>query len=400
LFAVSTRIRDHHPPTTNGAGINMAEKKEPGVKGEPFAPNLTLEERLGALEMAWVEPESGLSGWDQRLAELTSRLETLAAEVAAQSSRVRDQEKSMVERIADVDDDRRLTSLQLQRGWQAQRDGFAAQVRRHGQLMMVLLVVSLIGFGLLAYYARTMPAAPVTLVGEVAALRQEVANVTQQNAKFQEYIAALSTPEATISQARDVPKSSAQDQGGDVRVLTKQLERLASELKNQGDELDALRNNIHKSSKGLQAGTVLSAGANTSKTAFPESALPLKPGEQLRNGPATAGTTPDTASSTPRKHTTKINDRPFALQLVGDSNRNRLLEYASSVGLPDTVYLYQGSRGGRPWFVLVHSLHQTSAEARTALAQIPAKQRVRAPWIRSLPKGTELEIVEQKSSHN
>ena len=262
----------------------MAEKMEPGDQGGPFAQNLTLEERLGALEMAWVEPMSGLSGWEQRFAELTSRLETLEGEVATQSSRVRDQEKSMVERIADVDDDRRLTSLQLQRGWQAQRDGFAAQVHRHGQLMIVLFVVALIGFGLITYFARSMPAAPTTLVDEVATLRQEVANVTQQNAKFKEYLVSLSPADAGTSQARDSSNSSAQDQGADVRVLTKQFERLASELKNQGDELFALRNSIYKSTKGYQPGTVMSTGVNPSKTVFPESAPSLKPGEQPRNG--------------------------------------------------------------------------------------------------------------------
>lgn len=390
----------------------MAENKESGVHSDPFAPNLSLEERLRALESAHAEPASGRPGIDARLAELTSRLETLAAEVAVQSNRVRDQEKSMVERIADVDDDRRLTSLQLQRGWQAQRDGFAAQVHRHGRLMVVLVATALIGFGLLAYFMRSRPAAPPTLVAEVTALRQEMANVTQQNAQFQERIATLSSQVEAAAQTPDASRSPAQDQaqGADAKILARQLERLTAELERQGNELDALRHNLHKSARWPQTGPAPTADAppaapgtdtKPAKTTAPESAPTPKPTEQRPDEPATgAGMVPAAPQSQPLKHTTKISDRPFALQLVGDSNRDRLLDYASRSGLPETVYVYQGTRRGRPWFVLVHSLHPTSAEARTALAQIPAKQRVRTPWIRSLPKGTELEIIERKPGHD
>lgn len=390
----------------------MAENKESGVHRDPFAPNLSLEERLSALESAHAEPASGRSGSDPRLAELRSRLETLAAEVAAQSNRLRDQEKSMVERIADVDDDRRLTSLQLQRGWQAQRDGFAAQVHRHGRLMVVLVATALIGFGLLAYFMRSRPAAPPTLVAEVTALRQEMANVTQQNAQLQERITTLSTQVEAAAQVREASRAPAPDQaqGEDAKVLARQLQRLTVELERQGNELDALRHNLHKPARGPQTGPAPAADApqaapgtdtNPAKTTAPESAPTPKPAEHRGDEQATgAGAAPAAAQSQPLGHTTKISDRPFALQLVGDSNRDRLLEYASRSGLPETVYVYRGTRRGRPWFVLVHSLHPTSSEAKTALAQIPAKQRVRNPWIRSLPQGTELEIIEQKPAHH
>jgi DamX protein len=363
----------------------MAENKEPGVHSDPFAPDLSIEERLRALESAYAEPAFGQPGTDPRLAELTSRLEKLTAEVAAQSNRLRDQEKSMVERIADVDDDRRLTSHQLQRGWQAQRDGFANQVHRQGRLMMALVATALIGFGLFTYFTRSRPA---ILVDEVAVLQQELTKITQQNAQLQERITTLSATVELTAQTPGVSGSPTPDQaqGADAKILAKQLERLTVELQRQGNELDALRYTLHKTDKGPQTGALAADAPRQSA-----------PGTD-NNPPKT--TVPESTLSQPRKHTTKISDRPFALQLVGDSNRDRLLEYASRSGLPDTVYVYQGTRRGQPWFVLVHSLHPTSSEARTALSQIPAKQRVRTPWIRSLPKGTELEIVEQKPGHN
>jgi DamX protein len=388
LFAVLTRIRDHHPSSSNGAGIIMAENKESGVHNDPFAPNLSLEERLRALELAYAEPAFSRPATNPRLAELTSRLEKLTAEVAAQSNRLRDQEKSMVERIADVDDDRRLTTLQLQRGWQAQRDGFANQVHRKGRLMMALMAPALISFGLITYFTRPRPAAPATLVDEVAALQQELTKVTQEHAQLQERIKTFSTTVESPAQAPDVAGSPAPDQaqGADAKVLAKQLERLTVELQRQGNELDAMRHTLRKADKGPQNGV-------------PATDAPHSAASGTDNNPPRT-TASESTQSQPRKHTTKISDRPFALQLVGDSNRDRLLEYASRSGLPETVYVYQGTRRGQPWFVLVHSLHPTSSEARTALEQIPAKQRVRTPWIRSLPKGTELEIIEQKPGHN
>lgn len=345
----------------------MAENTESGVHGDPFAPNLSVEERLRALESAYAEPASGRPGSEPHLSELKSRLEKLAAEVAAQSNRVRDQEKSMVERIADVDDDRRLTTLQLQRGWQSQRDGFAHQVQRHGRLMIVLVAITLIGSGLITYFTRSLHAAPATLVEEVAALQRAMADLRQQNGQLQEHITTLSTRLEATALPRDESESAVSDQaqGADAKALAKQLERLSIELQNQGNELDALRHTLHQSDRGAQT--------------EPAPGAPL---------------------SQARKRTTKINDRPFALQLVGDSNRDRLLELASRSGFPETVYIYQGTRRGSPWFILVHSLYPTSAEAKSALEQIPAKQRIRTPWIRSLPKGTELEIIELKPGHH
>jgi DamX protein len=294
----------------------------------------------------------------------------------------------MVERIADVDDDRRLTSHQLQRGWQAQRDGFATQVHRHGRLMMALVATALIGFGLFSYFTRSRPAAPATLVDAVTDLQQELTTVKQEQAQLQERITTPSTRIESTAQTPGVSGSPTPDQtqGADAKVLAKQLERLTVELQRQGNELDALRYTLHKTDKGPQTGA-LTADA------------PRQAALGTDNNPPRT-TASESTQSQPRKHTTKISDRPFALQLVGDSNRDRLLEYASRSGLPETVYVYQGTRRGQPWFVLVHSLHPTSSEARTALAQIPAKQRVRTPWIRSLPKGTELEIIEQKPGHN
>ncbi len=137
---------------------------------------MSLEERLRALESAWAEPGSVHPGADRHLANQSTRLEALAAEVADQRERLRDQEKALVERIADVDDGRRLTSSQLQRGWQAQREELETRWRHHARASLLVLALTLAGVGLFALYEHARNAA---VAAEVASVRQDVQRLSR-----------------------------------------------------------------------------------------------------------------------------------------------------------------------------------------------------------------------------
>jgi len=52
-----------------------------------------------------------------RFRSLENKVSTLERQIAEHQDRLRDYEKSLVERIADVDDDRRTTASRLQRAW-------------------------------------------------------------------------------------------------------------------------------------------------------------------------------------------------------------------------------------------------------------------------------------------
>ena len=54
---------------------------------------------------------------DPGFRSLENKVSTLERQIAEQQDRLRDYEKSLVERIADVDDDRRTTASRLQRAW-------------------------------------------------------------------------------------------------------------------------------------------------------------------------------------------------------------------------------------------------------------------------------------------
>jgi DamX protein len=62
-------------------------------------------------------------------------------------------------------------------------------------------------------------------------------------------------------------------------------------------------------------------------------------------------------------------------------------------GLPETLYLFEETRRGRPWFQLIHSLHGDRGAARAALATLPPELKRLAPWVRELPRGSELEVL-------
>jgi HAMP domain-containing protein len=108
----------------------MAETPGTGHPEDLDAPNFPLTRRLRALEAAYAELQSGQPGVGLPATVEASRVEALAAELAAYRTQMRDLEKSLVKRIADVDDDRRLTAAQIQRGWHAQREEHEAGQRR------------------------------------------------------------------------------------------------------------------------------------------------------------------------------------------------------------------------------------------------------------------------------
>jgi DamX protein len=346
---------------------------------DPFAPDLPLAQRLRALESADAEPASDQVDGDPRMLAYAARLQALAAEFAAQRTLMRDQEKALVERIADVDDDRRLAVTQLQRAWQTQRDELAGDLRRPGWLAATALVLVLaLGGGLIALYA-------------------------------------------------DVRAKHA--------TLTAVIERLAAEQQRLVVELTAQAQTLPPMSTGTGTG---SASTATEPAANIGIAVPTQPETPIGEAPATTPDAPPPADpppadlapadpapgpmvSAPSEHAAatvtvadptplavaaptpaqdpepetpfRVTDRPFALQLVGSHQRERLLELAANQVLPRYIYLHQETRRGRPWFVLIHSLYSNIEDAREALERLPPELRKPLPWIRALPPDTTLDRI-------
>ncbi len=86
-------------------------------------------------------------------------------------------------------------------------------------------------------------------------------------------------------------------------------------------------------------------------------------------------------------------DQTFALQLIGSYNRDAVLDLAARSDLPDQVFVRQETLRGRPWFVLIHSLHPSYAEAQAELGRLPADLARLDTWIRRLPPDAAMEPV-------
>jgi DamX protein len=81
------------------------------------------------------------------------------------------------------------------------------------------------------------------------------------------------------------------------------------------------------------------------------------------------------------------------LQMIGFFNRGLLDAFIERSPLPAQVYVREETFRGRPWFVLIHSLHADRATARAAVEELPPELAKLDLWIRELPGETVLEVV-------
>jgi DamX protein len=88
-----------------------------------------------------------------------------------------------------------------------------------------------------------------------------------------------------------------------------------------------------------------------------------------------------------------VTDRPFALQLIGSYKQGDIESLVARFELPSTVYLRRETLRGRPWLVLIHSLHPSYEEAQAELARLPPGLATLKPWIRNLPQGAGMEVL-------
>lgn len=71
----------------------------------------------------------------------------------------------------------------------------------------------------------------------------------------------------------------------------------------------------------------------------------------------------------------------FTLQLSGASQSNTLNAFAKQTGLKNYL-VYQTARDGKPWYVLVSGNYASSAEAKRAIASLPAEVQAKKPWVK------------------
>src|SRR5476651_64859 len=117
----------------------------------------------------------------------------------------------------------------------------------------------------------------------------------------------------------------------------------------------------HESTKPVQTRPSATASHSAKETTKPVATL---------NAPSGSGSA---IKSAPGSH--------FTLQLSGASECNILNAFAKQQGLKNYL-VYQTTRDGKPWYVLVSGNYASSAEAKSAISSLPAEVQAKKPWVK------------------
>lgn len=403
----------------------------PSVTGDPSLSERLVAVGLGELEGQGISrprdegPLGRLTGLGadlgQRLTTLGARVDTLANGLSAQEDRLRDAERSLVDRIADVDDDRRRTQSQLQRAQQSQFDELQGGLGRLGGLTMAgLLAIAILTAGglYLIHHLQAQRLGEIQrdLLAETRGLGLELERLkgagalgTQPPVGVQERIEALSSTvdqlATDLAQTKSAPPAEIHSQAAEVGLLTEQITRLESHQRDLVDEIDALQQALKATTAGSPEVPVAPELVPSHQTQEVEVAAAVTTPEVEAQAAAAPSTEPDPLVAGGEAATARVEapsspppgapdpGRPFALQLMGSYDRRDLLQLAARSDLPEPVYIREETLRGRPWFVLIHSLHPSYAEAQAERDRLPGRLAKLDTWIRNLPPAATLEPI-------
>jgi len=417
---------------------------DPSTPQDPNEALRAISARLSALEDhldGRFEPSEGGEGSERPVerAELYDELRQLR-------DQLRDYEKALVERIADVDDERRATTSRLQRAWQTQREEIDGRLRRHagllGGLLALFAVIFIVALFLVYREARVGQPNVATEVSDIRAQLAQISGEGTDNKEVRERLKRLTTELGGIASAlgrldqkgKQTEKSSAVE-----RTARQEAEdRLAAKIRSLGEkqrrlakELTSLRSTLRavEAADGREeevpvpdvapGATASAAPTATEATPGPEpelveEALPepvsAPSGDVIEAQPATAGTgegsqeqisegdasaTEQTDTASPDSQDTLVAGGDiFALQLIGFFSRKSLEDFVAEKALPERVYVMRQTYKGRPWYELIYGLYDDRAAAEKAVSQLPEDLTALEPWIRPLSEVTELQIIE------
>ena len=73
----------------------------------------------------------------------------------------------------------------------------------------------------------------------------------------------------------------------------------------------------------------------------------------------------------------------YTLQLSSSSNYNNLNAWAKKENLKNFV-VYQTTRNGQPWYVLVSGVYASKDDAKRAVAALPSDVQAKNPWAKPI----------------
>ena len=99
--------------------------------------------------------------------------------------------------------------------------------------------------------------------------------------------------------------------------------------------------------------------------------------------PITPAVRPSTPAETKPSSVSDLPSNQYTIQLLGASSKANIEDFLRrNAGSP--LYMFEARNNGRPWFVVVHGVYATRAEAQRAVAGLGPKLAVDQPWIRQI----------------
>jgi DamX protein len=142
---------------------------------------------------------------------------------------------------------------------------------------------------------------------------------------------------------------------------------------------------------GTDAGVAVAMGAGADAEA---SVVAGQTEAAAESEPSELPVTPQSAGEGSAGDTVVIGERRHALQLIGFFSFDELRRFSSRDDLPEQLYYREESLRGRPWYVLIHSLHSDYAAAEEERSRLSSELASLDVWIRPLPEGSRLERLE------
>ncbi|UHD17701.1 SPOR domain-containing protein [Thiocapsa bogorovii] len=371
-------------------------------------------------------------------AALADQIVSLADALARHRLEFQAAESSLVTRIADVDDDRRLTTNRLQRAWQTHREDIDARLKHQASVFAgaLLLVAAIMGGALFLTYGQ-LDSARRALLDDVARLRvdyEQLAAVATQDAALQESLDSLRASVAAMSESLPLRSESIGPQPPTVETAptepTEDSPAIAAEEIQGKPAEDASAPTVPAVPESIAASTTLrdelaesppetppasadlAAGVTEPVPEAPPEPSPATdlqptgdplpraedaPPEDMASTARTLETDAETAQSVSTRiaeESVMVGNTPFALQLIGFYSLDDLLDFARREALPSRVYFREESYQGRPWFVLIHGLYADYSDASAAIDTLPTQLAILDTWIRNFPPETRLGVLD------
>ncbi|MDX2478664.1 MAG: hypothetical protein QNL05_15030 [Gammaproteobacteria bacterium] len=354
--------------------------------------------------------------------------------VAPKPSIMQDMEKSLVERIADIDDERRRTSTQLRKALQTHIEDVETRLTGAKRLLVALSVVVVLLAAAVVWLGTGLQVQRAQLGQDIADLRAPADDATivenyrqttdlldARTADIERQLTEL-VGQTDGAQPPSVSEASSEPLAITIATLTERIEAIDAELRSLSnapssdtpdlaeaqfaterdqeasveasepvpidklinDQFDRLEQEYQRLAREIEAPAIKQSRAPAATDIGTDDRDPL-PLPQPAESTMSTEITPNSIET---------NQPGIALQLIGFHSRDELNAFLAEHTLPNPVYIRSETFRGRPWFALIHSLYEDRDTAVATADALPEDLSQLDLWLRELPAGTTLERVQ------